>query len=497
VSHDSDGGIFEEQLDREAIRGRAISGAGLIAVRSVLVLFAALGANAVLAHELSPRQIGLVAFGVAIMTFAATLSDGGLASGLIRTAVPVDRPLLQAVLGLQLVATTSLFVLIAAVTLPFGLVGQLTSVMALSLPIDALYTPAAIMLERSLQYRTVARLEVVQALSYYASAVALVVAGFGIWSLAIAAVIRSCASVVLFFRARPDLFFLPSFRLEQVRPLLRFGINFQATSLINVLRDQGLNVGIAVIAGTATLGVWTLTRRVLEVPMLMFQTLWRVSFPAMSQLMTLERNVRPLLERAVVLTSIGAGALLAPLAAAAPGLVPTVFGARWSEVGPLTAVSCAALLVSGPISVATAGYLYAAGDARVVLRATVWHTLAWIAAALALLPLLGPMAVPIGLLLGSTVDVLLLARPTHRRTGAKLYGAVSRPTAAAAVAGSFGMLVTMVGGDTLVSGLAAAVAALTLYALLIFVLQRDRSVQLLVVARSALQGVGALRSRPV
>jgi O-antigen/teichoic acid export membrane protein len=486
--------FVDEVLGHEAIRARAVSGALLIAGRGVLLLLFALAANVVLARELSPKQIGLVSFGVAIMTFAAALSDGGLGAGLIRSTTAVDKSLLKAVLGLQLVVTVTLFVVIATVAVPFGLAGQLTAVMALSLPINAIYTPAGIMLERSLRYRTLAQIEVLQAVAYYAAAIVFVVVGLGVWGLAVATLIRSVAVVLLLLRVRPDLFFLPTFSLREVRPLLRFGLNYQATNLVTVVRDQGLNIGIAAIGGTATLGLWTLARRILELPMLLFQTLWRVSFPTMSRLTSLEVNLRPVIERGAALTSIGTGFVLATLAASAPALVPAVFGSQWQQSGELIPIACAGLIVAGPISVATAGYLYSAGEAGAVLRATIWHTLMWLLPALALLAVIGPWAIPLGWLIGSSVDAVLLARPAHARTGAQLFRAVSRPSVAAAVAGSAGLLATFAGGRTVASGLTGAAVCAVVYVVLIFLLNPQTVRELLAAARGAVRTTVDLRS---
>ena len=70
-----------------------------------------------------------------------------------------------------------------------------------------------------------------------------------------------------------------------MRPLLRFGVRFQAAIGVGVARDQVLNAGIAAIGGLGTLGVWALAFRVMQVPLLLFTTLYRVSYPAMAKLL--------------------------------------------------------------------------------------------------------------------------------------------------------------------------------------------------------------------
>jgi O-antigen/teichoic acid export membrane protein len=488
---------LEEALGHETIRRRAVSGAAFIAGRGVALLLLAGVANAVIARELAPAKFGLIAFGTAIMVFASAFSDGGLGGALIRSAVPVDEATLRSVLGLQLAVTSVMFAGISLAGLAFfGLAGQLTALMAFALPVDSLDTPARIMLERSLSYRTLARVEVVQAAIYYGFAVTAVAAGLGVWGLAAATVVRSIGGVSLVFRARPDLFFRPSFDFRRVRSLLRFGIAFQGANIVNVVRDQGLNIGIGAIAGAGSLGIWTLARRLLELPLLLFQTLWRVSFPATSQLMRLEADLRPVVEKGVAMTSIGSGLLLVPIAAGAPGLVPAVFGHRWHEVGIVVTISCAALIVSGPVSVATGGFLYASGAAADVLTATVWHTVAWLAVGLALLPVLGVPGIAIGLLVGSSIDALLLARATWKHTSVRLFSAVLASTTAGLVGGAVGVALALLMARDAASGALAAAVGEAAYVALLFVLDRRRSLDLVAIARRAARDAVTVESSP-
>jgi O-antigen/teichoic acid export membrane protein len=486
--------VADDALGRETIRRRAMSGAAFIAGRGVAILLMAAVANAVIAREISPARFGLIAFGVAIMGFASAFADGGLASALIRSSVPVDEPTLRAVLGVQLAITAALYAGIAFVGLEFfGLAGELTAIMAVALPLDSFDTPARIMLERSLSYRTLARVEVMQAAFYYVFSIVVVLAGASVWGLAAATVLRSIVGVGLVYRARPDLFFRPALEFSRIRSLLSFGLAFQGNNFVVVARDQGLNIGIAAIAGASSLGLWTLARRLLELPFLLFQTLWRISFPATSQLMRLETNLRPMMEKGVALTAIGTGLILVPMAAASPGVVPAVFGHRWREVGIVVAIACAALLVPGPISVATAGFLYANGAARAVLWTTVWHTVTWLVVGLALLPVVGVKAVPIGLVVGSAVDALLLARATWRLAPVRLFASLLPSSASAFAGGGIGVACALVLPRNGAAGVLCAAIGEAVYLVLLFLIERPRVLDLVAVVRSA-RNTGAAES---
>src|SRR5262245_9576945 len=113
-------------VSRDAIRGdvpienvgrKAATGAGFVAVRSLLVQGVALAGTVVIARHLEPADLGLLALGLTISSFASLVADGGLAAGLIRSQRPPRRHELQVALGLQLVAMIVLaavsFVLLA------------------------------------------------------------------------------------------------------------------------------------------------------------------------------------------------------------------------------------------------------------------------------------------------------------------------------------------------------------------------------------------------
>jgi O-antigen/teichoic acid export membrane protein len=82
---------------------------------------------------LSPTDFGAVAFGATLVTFANFLADGGIGSGLIRRVEPPERADLKALLGFQLGFGTVLAIVIGLTALPFGTLGEVTALMALSL----------------------------------------------------------------------------------------------------------------------------------------------------------------------------------------------------------------------------------------------------------------------------------------------------------------------------------------------------------------------------
>ena len=167
----------EEPLAAAEVWRRASGGAALLAARGAVVLGVGLVANILLARLLEPRDFGLMALGTVLLVFGGYFAEGGLGAALIRREQTPSRRDLEVVNGVQLGATTAFVLVFASVALQFGDDGAAVAAMVASLPVMILRSPSLVVLERRLQYRTVAATELLESLVFYVLAVALVAAG--------------------------------------------------------------------------------------------------------------------------------------------------------------------------------------------------------------------------------------------------------------------------------------------------------------------------------
>jgi O-antigen/teichoic acid export membrane protein len=444
-------------LDAGEVRRRAVSGAAALGVRNVVLLAAGVVANLVLARLLTPRDFGLVALGQTLVLVGGYLSSGGIGIALVGRREPPTLPELQAVFGIQLAMASALAVVFALGAIPFGRNGAVVALMLATLPLSTLRLPQAIALERELSFRTIATVDVIELLAQYTFALAAVAAGAGVWGLAAAVVVRGVAGAIAMVRLSDLGWVRPRLAWSETRPLLGFGARFQAAAGIGVARDQALNAGIAAIAGISTLGVWALAFRVMQVPLMLYSTLYRVSYPAMAKLLAAGRDPGPAIERGIRLTGVSIAAIVVGIAAGAPALVPALLGDRWDHVPPILALGGVALLVSCPISAATVGWLYAADDPGTVVRAFAVHAAAWLLVGLALLEPVGPAAIGIGWVAGAIGDATVLGRAAARRTGARVLQSLAVPTGLALVAGGAGWALSST-SETVAAGVGGLLA---------------------------------------
>jgi O-antigen/teichoic acid export membrane protein len=451
--------VAADQLGADEVRERAVGGAAVLGARGALVYLLGIGANIGLARLLAPRDFGIVALGSVLLVVGTYLTDGGMGAALIRGEREPERIDLEAVAGLQLVVGAALAAIGAAGAAAFGRDGLIVATMLASLPIASARIAPAIVLERELRYRPIALADLVEAVTYYAWALVAVALGAGVWGMATAVVVRSIAGVATIVKVGPVGFVRPRWRWARVRPLVAFGAKLQAAAVVAIVRDQGLNIGIATISGVATLGIWSLVYRVLQVPLMVVNTAVRVSFPTMARMLDAREDPRALIERGIGTVAVCTAFILVGLVGCAPALLPALLGERWADVPPTLLWSSLGLLLTAPVIVAAIGYLYATGRAGTVLWATVWHTLAWFAVAFPLLPVVGAPAVGLGWIPAGLVMSAIVGHRTAQLTGAAVVRSVALPSVIAAAAGAAGWELAASGGETVARGAAGLVLA--------------------------------------
>jgi O-antigen/teichoic acid export membrane protein len=450
------------------VRRRAASGAAVLGARGALIYGLGIVASLILARLLVPRDFGLVALGSVVLVAGTQLGEGGVGAVLIRRERPPEREELEALNGFQLAVTGLVALVCAGAALPFGRDGLVVASMVASLPVTILRAPSVIVLERQLQFKAIATTDVVEAAAYYLWALVTVALGFGVWGLATAVVVRAVVGTGTMLAVGPLGLLRPRWSWRHTRPLLRFGAKFQATQVLALARIQGLNVAVAAVGGITTLGVWNLAWRVLQVPALLFIAVGRVAYPAMSRLLDAGEDPRAAIERALGTLAVLTGAVIVALVGFAPAL-PAVVGNGWNDVPAVLLWSGIALVLSAPVTVAAAGYLFAADDPGAVAWAALASALVWLAVTVPLLPALGAPAVGLGWIAAGLVDGALLARAVVSRSGAAILRPLAASTAVALAAVALawvaadslpgtirgGVLGVTTGGALLLAGLAA------------------------------------------
>ena len=463
----------EPALSADDIGRRAASGAALLAAKGIFAQVLGLVSTIVVARLLLPNQLGLYAIALTISTFLLIFGSGvGMAGALIRRPTAPQHADLQAYVAFQLIASVALVVVVILATRPFGLVGELTSVMILSAPITAFRGAGLVVLERQLLYKRIATAETAETMIYYAWTIVTVTIGWGLWGLATATVARAIVGTAFIIALAPTGVIRPRYDRRRIHALLGIGLRVQAVDFVFALRDQILVLGTAAIGSVSIVAYWSLILRVLQAPQSLLFNLLRVSFPAMSRARSAGRDPGSMLPRLLAAATILTGTLLAPLAAA-PALVPLLFGDKWSPAADALVLTCLAVVIHTPVAIAAQSYLWTAGDAKSPLRASIADAVAVVAIGLPLVPILGVLGLAIGGVSCAVIHTAMLARAVDRRTHVHVIRQIRTPVLAWMIAAGVAWGCAQWPGPLVIRAALSSCVAVGLYFGLLFLTRRE------------------------
>jgi O-antigen/teichoic acid export membrane protein len=303
-----------------------------------------LGALAVLARILAPRDFGLLAFALVYITYVETVADLGTGSALIfwpgrREEAAQVTFVSNALAGLGWCA----FTLLAAPWIadffhsPEGV--PILRALALSFPLKFLGTTHDAICQKDMRFRVRLIPEVAMAMGKAGVAVGLALAGFGVWSLVWGQLVGLAAWTVALWLVVP---WRPQWRWpssELARPMLAYGRGIVAVNVLAAVTHHADLVIVGRMLGARILGLYQMAYKVPEMTVIV--SIWVVSkvlFPAFSRAHAVDTSGEEV--GALYVGALRWIALLTVpaslgLALVAEPLVVTVFGDRWREAAPI------------------------------------------------------------------------------------------------------------------------------------------------------------------
>ncbi len=371
--------------ERTIARAAGVAAISLV-VRQAVVQGANVLGGIALARLRSPADFGVYGVMTFLLSLFVALSDVGLSASLIRDpAEPTTRDL-RLVLALQHLLTAALALALwggagaiaAAYHLPADSVWMFR-LLALALPVTALQSVSAIVLERHVRFPVLARVEIVQALVYNLAVVGLVWRGAGVVAFGWAMIARAVSGAVLGVAASPWRVGW-AWDTTRVRQLLRFGLPYQAGTLVSVVKDSITPILLGLTVGTVAVDQANWANMVAAYPVLALFALQRVYLPSFARL----QHDREALARFVATVIRMTNAVVAPLAIGTLVLVTpltrVVFGEKWLAAVPLFYFLWAANLFV-PTVTPLVGLLNALGRSRTTFGFTLlWMVLTWVLA---------------------------------------------------------------------------------------------------------------------
>jgi len=376
------------------LRGRTLRSFLLLGGQKAIAIAVTAGGAIALARLLTPEVFGLYAILSFVIALGVRFSELGLGAALIQ------RRDLDAVggLGAAFTATLGLALLLGAAIAGAGpLVARWPGVsadvtaplrwLALLVVLSALRMPASVLLERRLAYLPLTIAETADTVVFNTVAIAAALAGAGLWSFVFGALAARAVNLAVLWsvtRWRPAF----HWHWRDLAPVLKFGILFQGSILINIAGDAVVPTFVAAWSGVAAVGLLNWAVLLAYMPTQVVTIAGRVLFPALSTLQADAARFAVATERALnrVTTLLYPAAAL--LLAGAEPVVRLVFGEVWVPAVPAVRCFCLSAIIGGTSTILVHA-LYSLGRADLVFRLNLAGAVLLWAMTVVLVPWLG------------------------------------------------------------------------------------------------------------
>jgi PST family polysaccharide transporter len=329
----------------QQLRSKMLSAAAWSAFSSVSRQVVQFTLSVVLARLLTPQDFGLIGMILVFTGFAQLLSDLGLGPALIQK-IETDSLLLSTVFWINISAGICLTIVFAAFSPLFATLYHQPQLQSVSFVISTIFLISSLnvvqnaLLQKKLDFKNLAKVEITATLISGILAIALAVSGAGVWSLVwqtIAYASVSAAIMWLITDWKP----LYAFSWKKLNTLMGFGTNLMGFNIFNYLVRNMDNFLVGKYLGTAPLGIYARAYGLMLLPLAQVSTMVsRVAFPAMASIQGDIPRLRNLFLSANRIIGLVAFPIMAGLFAVADHFIIVVYGEKWIAVTPVLRILC-------------------------------------------------------------------------------------------------------------------------------------------------------------
>jgi O-antigen/teichoic acid export membrane protein len=326
--------------DSMSLRAKAYSAAWWTTGRGAADELLRLVFFVVLARLLSPEVYGLMALVMVYLAIVEVVAEHGFTRTLIQKA-ELRPEHLDTAFWYQILLSLLAFTLGVLGAHPIArLLGQpqlaaVLQALAVMTPLVVLNSVQRALLQREFRLNILAVAKLASTLAGGALGVTLALRGFGIWSLVAQQLAAALLGAVVVWAAsawRPGL----RVRRAALGELLSFSSSLLALGCLNLLKNQADKFIIGVFLGPASLGFYSVSRRLVDVLVNVFvRPISQLTLPVFSRLQHSQNQARAAYALAIRGSTAFAIPVLCVLFVLAPDIVSLTLGARWSEVSSL------------------------------------------------------------------------------------------------------------------------------------------------------------------
>ena len=359
----------------DGIRRAAVRGVAWSLIQSWGGRLASTVVFVALARALAPGDFGVVALAAIFIDLGLLLINRGFGASIIQREDLTDEDLDSAFWFSVLAGAILMLVCIATAGLLADAFDEpdlelVLQVLAANWLLGALSSVPQNILQRQLRFRVLALRRLLAITLSGAVAIALAIAGAGVWSLVVMVLMQSAVGVIVLWSVSG---WRPRWRLSttRLREMGGFASRVVGIDLIRFfgLRGEAFLVGAAL--GPVSLGYYSVaTRFVVLLNEVFTSTIGSVTFPVFSRLQTDSERRRRALFSVVRMCALAAFPAFCGLAVLAPEFIHTTLGSRWDPSVVLTQL-LALYGLRYSVTYFIANVVLSTGNAALELRLTI------------------------------------------------------------------------------------------------------------------------------
>ena len=279
------------ELDYSVIKHRSISGLVVLVSRTFIIQLIALAGFFFLSTFLEISEIGLFFAVSEIVAILGYFSDIGLAAALIQKHQTIKTEDIRTTFTIQQILVGSLVALVFIFSPQISGFYNLNSeqtwllwALTAAFFLASLKTIPSVLLERQLQFDKLVIVETAEVLLFYGIAVFMSWQGYGIHSYTLAVIARGLIGTSLIYYLAPWKIGF-AFSITTIKQLMKFGLPYQANTLLAMVKDRFLNLLLFKLIGAQGMGLIGWAQTWSQKPLrFISDNVNKVAFPTFSRL---------------------------------------------------------------------------------------------------------------------------------------------------------------------------------------------------------------------
>ncbi|MGQ9618649.1 MAG: oligosaccharide flippase family protein [Candidatus Aminicenantia bacterium] len=386
-------------LEKKELKEKIFVGGSFLFFRQGLSIFISLVGVIILTRLIGPTNYGLYNAGMGIYLFIYYLGQLGINVYLVRRREIKDEVYNQAFTFL--LASGSISLLISQLSIPLlnkwlRLNGFATvaTIIFLCYPFSLLNIVPISILERALNYKRVALIELLSQVIYYLLGLPLAYLGLGVWAPVIGWWTQQISVLFLSIisaKYRPKL----TFNLPLLKEMLNYGVSYSLSFWIWQLRNLVNPLIVGRFIGASGVGYVALTIRIVEILTFARNVAWRISIAVMGRLQKEKERILDIINEGMRLQLLAICTLVLLFSFFSQWIIPLFFGDKWLPILKILPFIALSYIVNSLFSLHSSA-LYTIAKNKEVAIFHVIHILLFGAGTYLLVPKIGIIGYGIG-----------------------------------------------------------------------------------------------------